>query len=140
VVALDVHDHGAAVRTAVAEDGLAPALLRADASRLPLRSESFDAVVAVSTLEFVPDPVATLEEALRVCRPGGRVVCVVPRELPWADKVFQLVTGTNPEDDFAGRRATVQAALDGFSPGGGPRPRWLPGPLAPYRLAVLERA
>jgi SAM-dependent methyltransferase len=140
VVGLDVHEHGAEVRKAVATDGVRPGLLRADAGRLPFRSASFDAVVAVSTLEFVPDPDATLAEALRVTRPGGRVVCIVPRQLPWADKVFTLMTGTNPEDDFAGRRETVQAALESFSPDGGPRPRWLPRPLAPYRIAILERS
>lgn len=41
--------------------------------RLPFDAESFDAVVAASSVEQSPDPRATLEEAYRVLRPGGRL-------------------------------------------------------------------
>jgi SAM-dependent methyltransferase len=139
VAAIDVHEHGAAVRDALSADGTDALLLQASAGALPFRSGSFDAVVAVSTLEFVPDPVETLREALRVTRPGGRVVCIVPRQLAWADRVFELLTGTNPEDDFAGRRAAVQSSLDAAGAGGGTAPRWLPSLLAPYRVATIDR-
>jgi SAM-dependent methyltransferase len=93
--------------------------------------------VAASVLEFVPDAAATLAEARRVLRPGGRFVGVVPRELPWADALFGRVVGRRPEDDFGGRRAQVRAALDAAGARGGARPRWLPRFLAPYRLAVV---
>ena len=41
-------------------------------------AESFDAVVASHTIEHVPDPVAFIEKAARLLRPGGRLVLVTP--------------------------------------------------------------
>jgi SAM-dependent methyltransferase len=50
--------------------------LRASALRLPFGPATFDAVVAVHLLHLVPDLGATLAEAARVLRPGGRFVAV----------------------------------------------------------------
>lgn len=41
---------------------------------LPFRSESFERVVEVTVLCFVPDPAAAVAEMARVVRPGGRLV------------------------------------------------------------------
>lgn len=48
--------------------------LRAPIERLPFDDEAFDAVVCLEALEFVPDLDATLNEALRVLRPGGQLL------------------------------------------------------------------
>jgi len=40
---------------------------------LPFDSEHFDAVVAASSVEQTPDPVATIREFVRVLKPGGRL-------------------------------------------------------------------
>jgi SAM-dependent methyltransferase len=47
---------------------------------LPLRSESFDAVISTDVIyhRAVPDDVAALREMRRVLRPGGRLVLNVP--------------------------------------------------------------
>ncbi|HEY64839.1 MAG TPA: methyltransferase domain-containing protein [Caldilineae bacterium] len=42
-----------------------------DASRLPFSDATFDAVCCLEVLEFTPDPRRTLEEMIRVLRPGG---------------------------------------------------------------------
>jgi ubiquinone/menaquinone biosynthesis C-methylase UbiE len=42
-------------------------------SRLPFPDESFDGVMAASSIEQTPDPRATLNELFRVLRPGGRL-------------------------------------------------------------------
>jgi ubiquinone/menaquinone biosynthesis C-methylase UbiE len=44
--------------------------VRADAFTLPFPGDSFDIVALITTLEFVPDPVLALVEALRVARCG----------------------------------------------------------------------
>ena len=49
-----------------------------DAERLPYRDDAFDAVWSSGSIEYWPDPVATLEECARVTRPGGRVLVVGP--------------------------------------------------------------
>jgi SAM-dependent methyltransferase len=59
-------------------------LVRGDATCLPVRSASMDAVVAVAVLEFMVDPRQAMRELWRVTRPGGRVVVgsLNPRS-PW---------------------------------------------------------
>ncbi len=49
-------------------------LLRADATAVPFPADAFDTVVATFALCSVPDVEATLVEALRVLRPGGRLL------------------------------------------------------------------
>jgi demethylmenaquinone methyltransferase/2-methoxy-6-polyprenyl-1,4-benzoquinol methylase len=51
--------------------------VRADASRLPIADESFDAVVNVSALHLIPSWREALGEARRVLKPGGRLALMV---------------------------------------------------------------
>jgi SAM-dependent methyltransferase len=53
----------------------------ADARRLPFAAATFDAVAMFQVLEHVPDPGRALEEAVRVLRPGGRLIVVGPNLL-----------------------------------------------------------
>jgi SAM-dependent methyltransferase len=46
-------------------------LLLADAARLPLRSESLDAVFGAGLVAHLPNPAENLRELARVVRPGG---------------------------------------------------------------------
>ncbi len=48
-----------------------PALVEADAAELPLRSESFDAVIAVHVLHLIAGWREAIDEVRRVLRPGG---------------------------------------------------------------------
>lgn len=50
----------------------------ADAERLPFADCSFDAVLSTYALEHSTDPVHMLSEAVRVVRPGGRIVLLGP--------------------------------------------------------------
>jgi ubiquinone/menaquinone biosynthesis C-methylase UbiE len=139
-VALDIHPHGATVAARLHEDGVPARLLRADADVLPLRDGAVDAVVIVSALEFVPDPAACLRECRRVLRPGGWLVCVRPRALPWADVLCRWVLGIDPEATFRGGRDRVDLALRACAPTARrhPRPAGLPRAIAPYELVVMR--
>jgi SAM-dependent methyltransferase len=77
-VGLDLRPEGlsATRRTRAGSD-----LLRADAVRLPLARDAFDAVLILDLLEHVDDRVL-MEEVRRVLRPGGVVLATVPA-IPW---------------------------------------------------------
>jgi SAM-dependent methyltransferase len=141
VCGLDLHPHLGLVRKALAEDNLAPGLVRGGAAELPFADGSFDVVVIVSVLEFVPDPAACLNEALRVLRTGGRLILVTPRQLAWADALYRRLSGVDPEADFQGGRGRLQTALERQFPSAirMRRPVWIPGMLAPYELIVIPR-
>ena len=141
VVGLDVHARLGAVRARTAADGLPNAFVQGDGQTLPFADAVFDAVVIASALEFIPDPLACLREVVRVLRPGGRLVALTPRELPWADQCFRVLVGYDPEADFQGGRARVRAAVTAALPGvrRERRPRPLPTALAPYEVLVYER-
>lgn len=51
-----------------------------DGSRMPLPDASFDCVVSIETLEHVASESTTLNEMLRVLRPGGWLVISVPNK------------------------------------------------------------
>lgn len=51
-------------------------LLEMDAGKLAFADGSFDVVVAMYVMTVVPDPVGTMAELERVCKPGGDVVIV----------------------------------------------------------------
>lgn len=52
----------------------------ADLTAVPLRSDVFDAVVNIVTLEHVREPACVLTELCRVLKPGGRLLLVIPHE------------------------------------------------------------
>jgi ubiquinone/menaquinone biosynthesis C-methylase UbiE len=65
--------------------GLDLKLVTADSEGLPFRDKSFDLVLSITAFEFFPDPVRSVQEMTRVCRPGGRIVVgVLNRWSVWA--------------------------------------------------------
>jgi ubiquinone/menaquinone biosynthesis C-methylase UbiE len=58
------------------------AAVRADGTRLPFATGSFDKVIAAETLEHVPDDQRMMHEVARVLRPGGLAAITVPAWLP----------------------------------------------------------
>lgn len=66
---------------------------RADAETFPFDDAAFDAVLCGLGLMYAPDPSASLVGALRVLRPGGRMVAAVwgdRRRCGWAE-IFPIV-------------------------------------------------
>lgn len=88
-------------------------LVRASALRLPFPERAFDAVVAVHVLHLVPDLTATLAEARRVLRRGGRFVAIHGEPEPPDD---ELTDATRALGALRARRhdspAEVRAAAE----------------------------
>ncbi len=72
VTGVDLSD--AMMRAAL--ERLGPVVARADADVLPFATGALDTVVLVWVLQLVDDPTATMREAARVVRRGGRMVVI----------------------------------------------------------------
>lgn len=108
---IDIHARNGDVAAALLRVGVEPRLYQGSCERLPFDAARFDAVVAVSALEFVTDLDAAVDEFLRVLAPGGALVVVTPGRSRLADAGLWLLTGKRAEDDFEGRREAVMPAL-----------------------------
>lgn len=76
-------------------------VIRADAARLPLAEESFDAVVLLWMLYHLDDPRLALSEACRVVRPGGLVAACASNRT----NDPELVPGGYPRTTFDAEEA-----------------------------------
>ncbi len=111
IAGFDVHDRAGAVAAKLRARGTQADLRSGDGNTLPFDDGAFDAVVAVSALEFVADVDAVCAEVRRVLRPGGTFVVVTPGESPLLDGALRFATGKDPRADFGDRRARVEPAL-----------------------------
>ncbi len=75
---LDQSEHQLAQATAKFGVDGSVRFYRGDAERLPFPDDSFDVVWSSGSIEYWPNPVATLAELRRVARPGGTVLVVGP--------------------------------------------------------------
>ncbi len=63
---------------------------------LPFLSDTFDAIIAASVLEYVESPDGVMRECARVLRPGGVIVCTMPNPahpVRWMEWSVNLVAG-----------------------------------------------
>lgn len=84
---------------------------------LPFDDASFDVAVAGELLEHLADPVAAVENVMRVLKPGGRFVGSVPNAFRLKSRLRYLA-GRHPETDATHLQlftpAALRTLLDGF--------------------------
>jgi SAM-dependent methyltransferase len=76
--ALDVLEGG----TGVDVEPSRPEIMPLEGGTIPLRHASVDSIWCSHVLQFVPEPLALMQDAKRVLRPGGKVVVTVPHVRP----------------------------------------------------------
>jgi len=91
-----------------------PHYLHGDAYRLPFATDSIDAVLIQRTYYFLPNQEGLLGEAMRVLRPGGRLVMLDPTagRSPWS--AWRTERGRAALDMFALHLAAQR--VGGFTP------------------------
>ena len=81
-------------------DGLVD-IRESSVSEMPFRDGSFDAVLAVNSVQFWPHLRLDLKEALRVLKPGGRLVVAVRMTMEWrARRRVEIVLRALPNAGF----------------------------------------
>lgn len=74
------------------------ACVQASADAISARDGSFDVVISSECVEHTPDPRRSIDELVRVCRPGGRIVITCPnRTWHWAIALANWL-GVRPYD------------------------------------------
>jgi SAM-dependent methyltransferase len=109
---IDIHDATERVASSLAKLDVAADLHCASAERMPFEDGSFDAVVAVSSFEFISDFDRASDEVLRVLAPGGAFFVITPGDSPILDAGLKIMTGADAEKDYGGRRKLVMPALE----------------------------
>lgn len=70
-----------AARELAEKEGLPVEFVQGDITKLPYPDNSFDVVASDILLEIFPDKTVPIGELVRLCRPGGRVLCMEPNYL-----------------------------------------------------------
>lgn len=81
------------------------------AEKMIWENDFFDAVVAVSALEFVDDLDSVCEEVKRILKPSGSFLVVTPGQSPLLDFGLKILTGKSAKEDFADRREVILPTL-----------------------------
>jgi SAM-dependent methyltransferase len=112
VAGVDIHDKLGEVARALDMDGVKARLTHCVGERLPFEDASFDAIVALSVLEFVDDMERTARELSRVLAPGGSLFVITPGKSALVDLGLRVLTGRSAQSDFGDRRERVIPALE----------------------------
>ncbi len=74
--------------------------------------QSFDAVVALSLLEFVPDIQKALTEIKRILKKDGVFITIIPMESNLLDFFLSFYLRKSPKEEFADSRQKVSKTLE----------------------------
>jgi SAM-dependent methyltransferase len=85
-------------------------VLRGDATRLPFRDASFDAVITSEVLEHIADDTVAIAELVRVLRPGGVFAATVPSWLP--EKVNWMISNEYHAPSAVGGHVRIYSSAE----------------------------
>ncbi|MFX0197126.1 MAG: class I SAM-dependent methyltransferase [Candidatus Hodarchaeota archaeon] len=108
---IDIHMQHLAVKQSLTRSNISAVLIPANALALPFHDDTFDCVVAVSTLEFIDDINSASVEIKRIIKPNGLLIAVVPGYSPIANFGLRLLTGKKAKECFQNKREQVVPTL-----------------------------
>lgn len=108
---LDTHSEPEKVSAALVRSGFSAKLSTGSVMALPFADAFFDAVVAISALEFIEDLDLGCREIKRVLKPDGLFLVISAGHSVLGDLGLRLLTGKSAQADFADRRQQVLPAL-----------------------------
>jgi ubiquinone/menaquinone biosynthesis C-methylase UbiE len=108
---IDPHPFAGDITRILSQHGIRAKLVTGTAARMPYADSYFQAVVAVSALEFVDDLAAVCREVKRILEPGGILAIVTPANSPILDLGVRVMTGASPQADFQDRRQGILPRL-----------------------------
>ena len=108
---IDIHEESERVGLSLAKLDVRASLSTASAEKMPFADGFFDAIVAVSSFEFIGDFDLACREIGRVLAPRGSFFVVTPGDSPILDAGLKVLTGADAKRDYAGRRKEVLPAL-----------------------------
>lgn len=111
VYGIDVHGEARSVNAALESVGVNAHLTQVRAEDLPFHDQMFDAVTAVSSLEFVSDLDAVCCQITRVLKRSGSFVVVTPGHSALLDFGLKALTGKSAKQDFGDRRERIIPTL-----------------------------
>ena len=84
-----------------------------DAHHLPFEDETFDVVISISAIRYVPNPDKAINEMYRVVKKGGKVIVDFPnKKSPWFKHLKPLIARTSHIHD---NHYSVSEVRDMFS-------------------------
>jgi ubiquinone/menaquinone biosynthesis C-methylase UbiE len=108
---VDVHRHADSVGDSLRKLDLRASLMSASAESMPFEDGFFDAVVAVSSFEFIPDLDRACREIRRVLGKNGVFFVVTPGHSRLVDLGLRLLTGKSARADYGKKRQLVMPTL-----------------------------
>ena len=110
--ATDLHGESKLVAEQLIEHGVTAQLSISSATSLPYEDNQFNAVVSISTLEYIDDINAAYAEISRILQPDGVLVVVTPRQSQLLDFGLRFLAGENPNENYRDRRAYLMNATE----------------------------
>jgi ubiquinone/menaquinone biosynthesis C-methylase UbiE len=109
--AIDIHNRLNLVNSMCKKLQISANLVQANVEQIGFKDNSFDAIVTVSTLEFVENLDKVICEIRRVMKQNGIFIAVCPRINPLAEFFLSFYSQKRPKDEFIVSRKRISKSL-----------------------------